>query len=189
MKALGKGSIASIIKVGLHVAGIILWIGLVFVILAAIAYGVVLGVIASGFFEIDLPGDSPWEHLMWQMAIPALIAGALWMGGAILIVRRLRRLFESFSSGEPFKRENADHLRVIWITMLVMELIKIAFATVALSLVAIYGLPPSDDPGVNVTVDSDGFDLTPWFSILVLIVLAEVFREGARLKEEQELTI
>jgi hypothetical protein len=32
-------------------------------------------------------------------------------------------------------------------------------------------------------------DLSTWGSILILIVLAEVFREGARLKEEQELTI
>ena len=31
--------------------------------------------------------------------------------------------------------------------------------------------------------------LSTWGSILILIVLAEVFREGARLKEEQELTI
>jgi hypothetical protein len=34
-----------------------------------------------------------------------------------------------------------------------------------------------------------GFDLSTWTSILVLIVLAEVFREGARLREDQDLTI
>jgi hypothetical protein len=32
-------------------------------------------------------------------------------------------------------------------------------------------------------------DLMAWFTIAIVVVLAEVFREGARLKEEQELTI
>jgi hypothetical protein len=31
--------------------------------------------------------------------------------------------------------------------------------------------------------------LMAWFTIAIVVVLAEVFREGARLKEEQELTI
>jgi hypothetical protein len=33
------------------------------------------------------------------------------------------------------------------------------------------------------------FNLTAWFSVLVVFVLAEVFREGARLRREAELTI
>ena len=33
------------------------------------------------------------------------------------------------------------------------------------------------------------FSLTAWFSVLVVFVLAEVFREGARLRREAELTI
>jgi hypothetical protein len=33
------------------------------------------------------------------------------------------------------------------------------------------------------------FSLTSWFSVLVVFVLAEVFREGARLRREAELTI
>jgi hypothetical protein len=32
-------------------------------------------------------------------------------------------------------------------------------------------------------------NLTTWFAVLVIIVLAEVFREGARLRGEAELTI
>jgi hypothetical protein len=36
---------------------------------------------------------------------------------------------------------------------------------------------------------SGGVNLTTWFAVLVVIVLAEVFREGARLRSEAELTI
>ncbi len=33
------------------------------------------------------------------------------------------------------------------------------------------------------------FNPTAWFAVLVVFVLAEVFREGARLRSEAELTI
>ena len=42
-------------------------------------------------------------------------------------------------------------------------------------------------PGVNKV--EPNFNLTAWFSVLVVFVLAEVFREGARLRREAELTI
>jgi Protein of unknown function (DUF2975) len=42
-------------------------------------------------------------------------------------------------------------------------------------------------PGV--TRIQPNFNLTAWFSVLVVFVLAEVFREGARLRREAELTI
>ena len=32
-------------------------------------------------------------------------------------------------------------------------------------------------------------DVTAWFAVLIVFVLAEVFREGARLRREAELTI
>jgi hypothetical protein len=35
----------------------------------------------------------------------------------------------------------------------------------------------------------EDFNLTIWFAVLVVLVLAEVFREGARLRREAELTI
>ena len=40
-----------------------------------------------------------------------------------------------------------------------------------------------------VTDVKPNLNLTAWFSVLVVFVLAEVFREGARLRREAELTI
>jgi hypothetical protein len=37
--------------------------------------------------------------------------------------------------------------------------------------------------------EQPNMSLTAWFSVLVVFVLAEVFREGARLRREAELTI
>jgi hypothetical protein len=67
--------------------------------------------------------------------------------------------------------------------MLVIELARYALMVAFGVLVSIFG-GPNVDANITLTID-----LSTWGSILVLIVLAEVFREGARLKEEQELTI
>jgi hypothetical protein len=209
MKALGKGSIASIVQIGLSVAWWLLWIMFAAWAVAALAYAVFMGMVAAGAIDpaslppiersdgaggnsievsisgFDADGLSPqWTD--WQIIAPALIAAGVGVGGSLIIVWRLRRLFDSFTSGEPFRRENAQHLRVIWITMVAVELSRYALLTLIGLLLSFVGKPESVE-SVSFSIDSD--NLGSWMSILVLIVLAEVFREGARLKEEQELTI
>ncbi len=200
MKALGKGSIASFVQVGLQIAWIVLWVLAGLLVVGAIAYGVVLFMISNGSIDPALleggegaarvGGGSGDFHLTydqpgggrWSVVVPALLIGAVAIAGSLVIVWRLKQLFESFSSGEPFRRENANHLRVIWITMIVIELSR--YALMALTGVLITTFAPDVHGEISIS-----FDFSSWLSILVLVVLAEVFREGARLKEEQELTI
>ncbi|MBU6405537.1 MAG: DUF2975 domain-containing protein [Alphaproteobacteria bacterium] len=196
MKALGRGSIASVIKTGLSLAGVVMWIGLAIVgMVAALALLAGLAAALSGPFRVDgdlavtvsgvtLRGDHP-EVLPWPFAAAVLLAAAVGLGGALAIVHRLKRLFENFTSNEPFNRANADHLRAIWIIMLAMEVARYGFAAAVGWSAAIYGRPQGLEP----LMIEPGFDLSTWTSILVLIVLAEVFREGARLREDQDLTI
>jgi hypothetical protein len=201
MKALGKGSIASIVRVGLQIAWIVLWVCAGALALAAVGYGVVLALVANGAIDpalleggagnVDGGGASGNFHITydqpgggtWPVVVPGLLIGAVAIAGSLVIVWRLRKLFDSFSSGEPFRRENATHLRVIWITMLVIELSRYLLMALTGALVASFG-GPNVEAEFTVSVD-----FSTWMSILILIVLAEVFREGARLKEEQELTI
>lgn len=204
MKALGKGSIASIVRIGLSVAWWALWFAAACVIVGAIGYGAVVALIANGMIDpslleggagdINLGGgrggdfhvtyDQPGGGT-WPVVLPAFLIAGVAIAGSLVIVWRLRKLFDSFSSGEPFRRENATHLRVIWITMVVIELARYALTASTAGLVMVFGAAQ----GVGVRDIQLNLDLSTWGSILVLIVLAEVFREGARLKEEQELTI
>lgn len=202
MKALGKGSIASIVRIGLVVAWYVLWFAAVCVGLGTIGYGVLLGLISNGMVDptlleggegqVDLGSGGGGDfHVSydqpgggtWPVVVPALLIAGVAIAGSLVIVWRLRKLFDSFSSGEPFQRENAAHLRVIWITMLIIEVSRYALMGLTGVLLAQFGGPEVD---ANYTF---AIDLSTWGSILILIVLAEVFREGARLKEEQELTI
>jgi hypothetical protein len=196
MKALGKGSIASLIRIGLSV----MWIGLWFLALClavlALAYGAFLiglstGAIGPEAFDnghIRIDGEevdyTDIAGVTWPVLVPAFLIGAVAIGGALMIVWRLRRLFDSFSSGEPFRKENAHHLRAIWIIMLGVEIARYALMALTGVLLATHGGPLADNAEFEVRLD-----LSTWGAILILIVLAEVFREGARLKEEQELTI
>lgn len=203
MKALGKGSIASIVRTGLQIAWVVLWAAAAALVLAAIGYAATLVMIANGMIDaniltggegsirmgrsggsFDLTYDGP-GGATWPVVVPALTIGAVAIAGSLAIVWRLRKLFDSFTSGEPFARENATHLRVIWITMILIEIARYALTAATAALVMAVG----DDHGVAVSQVEVTVDFSTWGAILILIVLAEVFREGARLKEEQELTI
>jgi hypothetical protein len=201
MKALGKGSIASIVRIGLQIAWIVLWVAAGCLAIASIAYGAILALIASGAIDPDIlrggdgqirvgddgsgsfsvSYDDP-NGATWPVVVPALLIGAVAVAGSLIIVWRLKKLFDSFSSGEPFRRENAQHLRAIWVTMIAIEIARYALMGLTGALLAVYG------EGMRANYNFS-IDLSTWGSILILIVLAEVFREGARLKEEQELTI
>lgn len=203
MKALGKGSIAEIVRVGLMIAWWLLWVAAVAIGLAAVGYGIILALVANGAIDpsllqggggdVDLGdgGGGGNFHVTydqpgggtWPVVVPALLIAAVAVAGSLVIVWRLRKLFDAFSTGEPFRRENAVHLRVIWMTMLAIEVSRYLLMALTGVLVTMYGGP---DVRANYTI---AIDFSTWGSILILIVLAEVFREGARLKEEQELTI
>ena len=197
MKALGRDSVASIVRIGLNVVWGVLWFLAVCLALGALGYGAFLALTASGAIGPDvLAGDN---HLRvngedvrlgdiagytWPVFVPAFLIGAVAIGGSLMIVWRLRRLFDSFSSGEPFRKENANHLRAIWMTMLGIELARYLLLGLTGVLLATTHTQLAESAEFEMRVD-----LSTWGSILILIVLAEVFREGARLKEEQELTI
>jgi len=141
---------------------------------------IVFGGPGRGSMTVNFDDPGGWT---WPIFVPALLIGGVAVAGALMIVWRLRKLFDSFSSGEPFRRENANHLRAIWIIMMIIELSRYVLFAVTGLLITIFG-------GPNVQAHYEfNVDLSTWGAILILIVLAEVFREGARMKEEQELTI
>jgi len=198
MRALGRGSLASYIKIALLVVWGALWFAAACLLIGVLAYGAVLILIQTGMLDAKLlePGDTTQtygpvtivtetdDRLTWHVMVPAFLAGAVAISGALVIVQRLRRLFASFTTGDPFSRDNATHLRVIWITMLVMELSRHLISNATKLILLVFGQPENTEVNVGAPIN-----WLTWGAILVLIVLAEVFREGARLREEQDLTI
>jgi hypothetical protein len=119
----------------------------------------------------------------WRGPILAatLLAADLYLAGAIVIVGRLRRIFQTLIAGDPFHPDNVRRLRIIGGALAALEVGRYVFVAV--------GRLIASDVGLSGMRLSGQVNLTTWFAVLVIVVLAEVFREGARLRGEAELTI
>lgn len=98
---------------------------------------------------------------------------------AYVVLRLLLRIVKSVRVGEPFTGENAGRLRTIAWALLALELLHVGVVLIA-SAVSTRELP------LRI---GDNFSVTGWLAILLLFVLAEVFREGSRMREELAGTI
>lgn len=181
MRALGPGSVSSFLKVILDVVRWALMVSM-----GAVALAILAVLLLS--FNPELLGslvDLSVLHLRGQWLGPALaatlLATDLYMAGALIIVGRLRRIFQTLIAGDPFHPENVRRLRIIGAALAFLELGRFAFAGMARLIAPRLGMIR---PHVSAHVN-----LTAWFAVLVIVVLAEVFREGARLRGEAELTI
>lgn len=176
-RTLGPGSVSSLLKIALDVA---------YVLLMVITAVLLLVFLASIFvpianLNITVSNDSGGRQQPLTRPLLLFGVGALtsYFGGFLLILRNLRMIFRTLTIGDPFQPDNVRRLRQVGLILAVVTGgVWLAQGVVAARLA----------PGV---MERQGFGelLTPIFSVLVVFVLAEVFREGARLRRESELTI
>jgi len=176
MRALGPGSVSSLLKTALDVAYWALWIILALVVGAFIFSFF----IPLAQFDVTLDGasgpiDAPLSRALIAYVI-VFAAGSI--GAFIFIVANLRQVFRTLAAGDPFDADNVRRLRRIGLALIGVVVLQVAFGPL-LSLLY---------PQADVTLDL-GDLIVPVFSVMTIFVLAEVFREGARLRREQELTI
>ena len=170
MRAIGKGSLSSILSVGLHITRVILWItlggltiALIFLPFAPMVADVVTD---SGDLDIDgIAGAEDFIKVSYAFVTTAVM---------LFVVNRLLEILRALRFGSPFVKENADRFRGIGYALLMGEGAKFAFGFLSLIFDA--------DIDLNMT-------FLAWLAIITVFVLAEVFREGARMKEEQDLTV
>jgi hypothetical protein len=96
-----------------------------------------------------------------------------------VILKRLLAMVDSAREGNPFVADNAQRLRTIAWCLLMLQLISIVIGEIAKSV------STSAHP---VHLDA-GFSFTGWLAVLLTFLLARVFAEGARMRDELEGTV
>jgi len=178
MSATGRGSISSLLKVAVDV----LWV------VACAALGFIWIIAAFAIYSL-LTGNSTFLNfkdyqLTTGRALTIWIAAGSIVSISIMIVcAYLRGVFETLVARDPFVPENAKRFTAIGIVLVVMEVLRMflgMIVNIAFGVFSSTGEPIPWFPTFNWPV---------WIAIITLLILAQVFREGAAMREEQKMTI
>ena len=130
----------------------------------------------SGFIDgmKDLD-NSTARDLHWPERL-TLLGAFLACGFTWWIINRLRRILLSVNQGDAFEFANVKRLQGVGLGLIGIQLTALLLVFVAPQSI---GQSPSDYD----------FDLGSWLGILVVFILAEVFRQGSAMRDEQLTTV
>jgi hypothetical protein len=151
-------------------------------------FGLMIGGIADHFHvPAVIDGVGRGQILL---IVGVALAGALaWLVLAMLALRTIARVVETARSGDPFVVENATRLtRLGWL------LLSIYGTGIAIALTVTALLPPSLRDGThhqhfNIQVARPDFSPVGLLAILLIFVLARIFRHGSEMRAELEGTV
>lgn len=127
----------------------------------------------------------PLADLPLAPAIGLILALLVLLAALFVFFGKLRAIIATVGEGDPFAPANAQRLsRMAWLMLGVQFLIWPAalFAAELADWASQY-----DD--FQLDIGGDGFDLTGILLIIILFILARVFRHGAALREDLEGTV
>lgn len=173
----------------LAVARGLLWF--LMVAMGAGALGCLIGLLSLFIFapqaaaEIakELPGLDFSELRLAISLVLLLVIGLLAMIGRILWL--LKKMVDTVGEGDPFVPINASRLtRMAWLT-LGIQLISLPIAGFA---TWIHNITEGAGKDIHMNVDG-GFDMNGLLLMLILFILARVFRKGAEMRADLEGTV
>ena len=179
MRALGPESVSSFLKIAVDVVYAAACIA------AAVVGPLCLVMLVYLPFGPPVPrlslGGHVWVAPMPTLALVAvLLVVEVYVACLVVILNRIRRIMETLVRGDPFHPDNVARLR--WVGAAMVGLEAAAYGVRAL-------LDQLGPHSAALRVSDGWFNPTAWVAVLVVFVLAEVFREGARLRRDSELTI
>ena len=95
------------------------------------------------------------------------------------ILKRLLAMVETVRAGDPFVAANADRLQFIARTLLALQVLSIVIGTIGDAV---------STPAHPVDLDA-GFSINGWLAVLLTFLLARVFAEGTRMRDDLEGTV
>lgn len=172
VKLVGRRSVASVVRWILGVGNVFVAIGATACLLALISTLVVPEFLAGA---LDATRDANAE-----LAYPAKVSlSALMAGGFFaclstwLIIDRLRRIFRAVNEGLAFDVANVGRLHLIGAALAGLEVSALVIKVLA---------PLGDGPRFEL-------DLGAWLGVLIVFMLAEVFRQGSQMRDDVQATV
>lgn len=173
MRFLGPRSISSLLKTALDVVYYGLFAMIIAVGIAALCLLSVPTLATEVIKRMNVTADiSGGEQALIFLAFGVSLSGYL------LIMLWTRQVFHTLAEGDVFHPDNTRRLRWIGFGLAAVEIYSYLSRSLAEALL---DMPVEPVYGMRA--------VTAWFSVLVVFVLAEVFKEGARLRAEANLTI
>ena len=96
-----------------------------------------------------------------------------------VVLKRLAAIVETVRAGDPFVATNADRLRAIAWALLALQLLSMVIGSIGTMV---------STPAHPVHLDA-GFSISGWLAVLLTFLLARVFAEGTRMREDLEGTV
>lgn len=181
ISATGRGSISSFLKVAVDVAWVVACalLGFIWIVAAFAFYSIVTG--NSTFLDLgQFPLNTPRDLTIWT------VIGSILCCGVMVVCAYLRGVFETLVNRDPFVPENAKRFTAIGFVLAAMEGASMFAATLVRLVFGVFA--PAGD-AVPFRFPMPNINWPMWFAVLTLLVLAQVFREGAAMREEQKMTI
>ena len=133
---------------------------------------------------LEAQGKLRVEGISRTYLLVGLATAALLAVFAAIVLRKLRAVFRTLKEGEPFVPANVGRIRFVGVAVLITELARAMWVFWN----SVYLRWHLDLEGIRLRSEFDLHGLTILGGLLVLVI-AEVFRVGVQIKEDQELTI
>ena len=127
-------------------------------------------------FELT-PGPDA-DRMIWGLRAAAAL-GLIVIPLNYVVLKRLMAIVDTVRAGDPFVAENATRLETIARALLALQVLSIAIGAIAEAV---------STPAHPVDLDA-GFSISGWLGVLLTFILARVFAEGARMREDLEGTL
>src|SRR4051794_16191927 len=127
-------------------------------------------------FQLSPSPDA--ERLIMAMRAIAVL-GLVGIPLNYVVLKRLVAIVETVRAGDPFVVGNASRLQAIAWALLALQLLSLVIGGIAKAV---------STPAHPLHLDA-GFSISGWLAVVLTFVLARVFAEGARMRDDLEGTV
>lgn len=162
---------AKTLRVVILIARIILGCAVVLMLIAAVWMATSTS-LQEEFMGMVEMADKPNSFFLPLTCLVLAVISAAWFW----VLHILSKVVNTLIEGDPFVIANINRLRMMWIIIALTEVFRMVMKVYATSGIE------SGDNGWEIRIGT-------WFLVFVIATLAEAFRHGAKMRQEQELTI